>query len=250
MEELEIEAEIEDQQPRCQKRLTCAKCQRPQRTCWCEYLPDPRIKLSKTTVIIIQHPNEKKRQIRTAKMLELGLDPEDCLVFVRRKITSLDIKDDLSQEERSLRTWLSHPGAHVLFPQPNAVSLDDLAQAADSKVVLVVLDGTWDEAKKIYAWSPPLKALPKVTLDLDGVKSQYVVKTQPNDKCLSTVECVAHALAALEQDTPDLVADLTKPLLALCSIQINHGSVKHDSKEFKRDISHFKKANCRSRSKK
>jgi DTW domain-containing protein YfiP len=113
------------------------------------------------------------------------------------------------------------------------------------KLVLLVLDGTWSEAKKMYFWSPPLKQLPKLKLDLSLTsKSQYVVKTQPNDECLSTVESVAYVLASLEQDQT-ILERLTKPLLALCSFQINHGAVKHDSKEFKRDIKDFTKENCR-----
>ena len=85
-------------------RQYCEKCQRPVRTCWCQYLPNPKIKLSKTKVIILQHPNESKRAIRTAKMLEHGL--EDCLIFVRRKVVTLEIKDNISPEEKSLRSWL------------------------------------------------------------------------------------------------------------------------------------------------
>ena len=65
-----------------------------------------------------------------------------------------------------------------------------------------------------------------------------------NTKCLSTVECVGHALALLEENQ-DILEKLTKPLLALCSIQISHGAVKHDSFEYKKDINNFKKENCR-----
>ncbi len=178
-------------------------------------------------------------------MLQAGLDPTSCQVFVRRKIASLDTSDnrDLSEEERRLRTLLRHPGAVLLFPEENAFKPDSPELRALDSVILVVLDGTWDEAKKIYAWSPPLKSMPKLTLDIDA-KSQYVVKTQPNDKCLSTVESVAYALNHLEQNS-SLSSSLTQPLLALCSIQISHGAVKHDSKEFKRDIATFEKENCR-----
>ena len=98
-----------------EKRQNCPNCERPQRVCWCEFLPKPKVKLSKTQIIILQHPNEKKRPIRTAKILELGL--ENCVTFVRRKVTSLEIKDNLSEEEKSLRAWLSHPKAFVLFPK-------------------------------------------------------------------------------------------------------------------------------------
>ena len=101
----------------------------------------------------------------------------------------------------------------------------------------------------MYSWSPALQALPKIILDLSTsssqqIESQFVIKTQPNNKCLSTVECVAHTLAIFE-NRPEIVEHLTKPLLAMCSIQISHGAVKHESKEFKKDVSTFTKENCR-----
>ena len=105
--------------------------------------------------MIIQHPNERKRQIRTAKMLENGL--ENCEIFVRRKIK------DLAKEDDNLRHWLEHPGAHVLFPKEDAQTPEDLVKNTESKIVLIVLDGTWDEAKKMYNWSPILQSLPKIS---------------------------------------------------------------------------------------
>lgn len=177
-------------------------------------------------------------------MLEHGIAEEDCMIFVRRKVMTLEIKDSLSEEEKTLRTWLKHPGAHLLYPRKDAITPEKLGPSID-KLILVVLDGTWDEAKKMYAWSPALQALPKLILDLSNqTLSQFVIKTQPNDKCLSTVECVAHTLATVEKNS-NLVEELTKPLMAMCSIQISHGAVKHESKEFKRDINSFKKENCR-----
>ena len=158
---------------------------------------------------------------------------------------TLEIKDNLSPEEKSLRSWLSHPGAHLLFPRKNAKTPEQLNNSNLEELVLIVLDGTWDEAKKMYSWSPALQALPKIILDLSSqIQSQFVIKTQPNNKCLSTVECVAHTLAMFE-NRPEIVENLTKPLLAMCSIQISHGAVKHESKEFKKDVSTFTKENCR-----
>ena len=241
---IEDDDEVDEVQDR--GRLVCQTCERPKRTCWCEFVSKPPVHLGRTRVVIIQHPKEAKRKIRTAKMLQEGLDSESCHLFVRGRVKSIDdTNDNVSEEQRSLRCWLRHPRAFLMFPKSDAVRSDSPELRKLDEIVLVVLDGTWDEAKKIYARSPPLQALPKLMIDINS-KSQYVVKTQPNEKCLSTVESVAIALESLEQN-PALSESLTKPLLALCSIQISHGAVKHDSKEFKRDIADFKKENCRRR---
>ena len=68
-----------------------------------------------------------------------------------------------------------------LLIKDNAVTPQELVKTSNQEIVLIVLDGTWREAKKMYSWSPPLQKLPKMKLDVD-LKSQYVVKTQPNDK--------------------------------------------------------------------
>ena len=87
--------------------------------------------------------------------------------------------------------------------------------------MLVVLDGTWREAKKMFVRSPVLQRLPAIHLDLRRVerKSEYVVRTQPTEQCLSTVEIVAHTVAILENDD-SIVDKLVAPLRALCSIQV------------------------------
>jgi DTW domain-containing protein YfiP len=50
--------------------------------------------------------------------------------------------------------------------------------------VLVVIDGTWREAKKMFLRSPALQRLPAIHLDLTKIdrKSEYVVRTQPTDQ--------------------------------------------------------------------
>ncbi|KAA0202522.1 hypothetical protein HAZT_HAZT007355 [Hyalella azteca] len=62
------------------------------------------------------------------------------------------------------------------------------------------------------------------------VVSHYVIRTQPSDAAVSTVECAALALAALE-GRPHIYTALVRPLTALCQHQLSHGAVVHESKE-------------------
>jgi hypothetical protein len=58
-----------------------------------------------------------------------------------------------------------------------------------------------------------------------------VIRTQPTEESLSTVETAALALSYLENN-PTIYQQLNKPLEALCKFQLEHGAVRHSSKEY------------------
>lgn len=56
--------------------------------------------------------------------------------------------------------------------------------------------------------------------------SNYVIRTQPTEVSLSTVETAAVALSFLE-DEASIYNSLTAPLKALCQFQLQYGAVSH-----------------------
>lgn len=65
-----------------------------------------------------------------------------------------------------------------------------------------------------------------------GGSSEYVIRSQPTEGCLSTLETGAEALSLVEQSV--VYKDvLLRPLRALCEFQLGHGAVTHQSKEFR-----------------
>jgi DTW domain-containing protein YfiP len=70
-----------------------------------------------------------------------------------------------------------------------------------------------------------------VKLLLEGT-SEYVIRTQPTDGCLSTLETAAQALALVEGSN-EILEILLRPMKALCLFQLNHGAVTHQSIEFR-----------------
>ena len=74
-------------------------------------------------------------------------------------MTSLDDSPHLSEDERQFRQLLRRPDVFILFPTKTSVDAAELFAGTNRhrSYVLLVLDGTWREAKKMYFRSPVLQ---------------------------------------------------------------------------------------------
>lgn len=89
------------------------------------------------------------------------------------------------------------PHAALLFPCQRAISLD----ALDCQVKhLIVLDGTWAKAQRMYHENPWLQLLPHVKLESDKVSLYSEVRQEPKAGCLSTIESMVIAMKKLGED--------------------------------------------------
>ncbi len=141
-------------------------------------------------MLIIQHPHERFHPLGTARIAER------CLRNVR-------IAVDYNRVLRDGTQALELPdGAAVLFPGPGARDLTSLPQSQRPSS-LVVLDGTWHQARALYRDIPALHSLPRVAFDPER-PSQYRIRKEPSGECVSTVEAVVHALGQIEPETRGL----------------------------------------------
>ncbi|KAG1970090.1 DTW domain-containing protein [Pimephales promelas] len=202
-----------------ERRPTCRRCCRPVKVCLCPYLPALPLDVS-TSLYIVQHPAEESRVLRTVPLLAACLAPGKCRVFVGRRFSE-DRYPDLAAVCRDSSSLLLYPGAA-------AESLEDLSFSSATHSVILI-DGTWSQAKDMFLRNPLLQ-LPRQVQLRSAPSSQYVIRTQPNNMCVSTLECAAVALAIMENNL-NIQEVLLKPLQALCSFQLQHGAQVHHSKE-------------------
>lgn len=203
-------------------RQLCDRCSRPPSICFCQELPPNGPIITATEVLILQHPSEFRRKtISTTPLLPLVLSR--CSIRVGYSFDNLQdlppVTAALSRGQRPL----------LLFPGEDAVSLDDgitpnlLDQTTTFRDVsdtdsssatnpsssssycsnlLIILDGTWSQAKKMARESPSLLACcQKVQFTNRGDSIYGAIRTQPEEHCLSTLECCAQALLHLEPDS-------------------------------------------------
>ncbi|XP_036346205.1 tRNA-uridine aminocarboxypropyltransferase 2-like [Rhagoletis pomonella] len=214
------------------RRDKCEKCKRPAVVCWCPSLPNPPLDI-KSAIVILQHPAEEKRSLRTALMLQLGVTPGKCVVYKGKRFPS-------PKNQAELEPILNSPNSLLLYPSKDSVPIecvmaqintDQDERNEEQPFTLVLIDGTWPQAKAIYASSPMLHGMRQVKLIAAG-NSDYIIRTQPTEGCLSTLETAAQALSVLEQ-RPELRQLLVRPLHTLCKYQLDNGAVEHQSKEFR-----------------
>lgn len=181
-------------------RQRCTDCTRPLLHCLCHLIPSLP---SRTRILVIQHPDEAKHALNTARFVALGLHNAQLVIA--------ETVDNLAQ-------YLQQPGYRpcVLFPGDKAQQLS--AYAGEQKpLLLVVPDGTWRKARKILYCNPLLAALPRVALPT-GLSSRYRLRKAPSEGSLATVEAVTQALSILEPETD--FSPLLRPFEALIEGQI------------------------------
>ncbi|XP_033221454.1 DTW domain-containing protein 2 isoform X2 [Belonocnema kinseyi] len=142
-------------------------------------------------------------------------------------------------KHEGLQEILHDSNTILLYPTTEAVALELLTPVGrngQKPYNVILLDGTWPQAKAIYHASPVLNSLR--ACKIVGVPtSQYVIRTQPNEGCLSTLETGAIALSFLE-NKPCILEEMLRPLHHLCRFQLAYGAVVHHSKDvfFKRKL--------------
>ncbi|XP_028318870.1 DTW domain-containing protein 2 [Gouania willdenowi] len=207
-----------------ERRPTCVRCCRPVKVCLCPFLP-PRALDVNTCLYVVQHPAEESRVLRTVPLLAACLPPAKCNIIVGRRFTE-EKHPELAAVCQDSRTL-------ILYPGPQSQSLEEVVRAgelaANAKHNIIIIDGTWSQAKNMFLKNS-LFHLPRQVQLSRTLSSQYVIRTQPSNICLSTLECAAVALSILEENE-DILEVLLRPLRALCSFQLQHGAQVHHSKE-------------------
>lgn len=138
----------------------------------------------RTKVVVVQHPRERDNAIGTAWMVERCLGAE--------RIVGVDLERD-----PAFVAALSDPGAPaiVLAPGPSAIDLHERPPAGP--VTLIVVDGTWSQARKLLRVNPSLAALPRYAFR-PAKPGNYRIRREPEAHCVSTIEAAVAALSALE----------------------------------------------------
>jgi DTW domain-containing protein YfiP len=155
---------------------------------------------------MLQHPRESDVPINTARIAQLSLSNSELHV-------GLDFSS-----ERTLRAALQDTEAPAILLYPGETAKDLAQDPPCGRVTLVVIDGTWWQASKLFKLNPFLQELPQYKLALD-TESRYRIRREPAAHCLSTIEALSSALGVLE-GRPDGLQELLQPFDAMVETQL------------------------------
>lgn len=163
-------------------RQECYRCFRAASVCICDRVP---VIDNRTGVLVLQHHRELLHPIGTARIARLGFKNVSVHVAQRHQQLAIDV--------------CPPENCSVLYPATDAINVSELAPE-NNPSHLIVLDGTWSQARRMYRANPWLHELPHLAID-PAAPSRYRVRKQPRAGCLSTIEALVYALGIIEPET-------------------------------------------------
>jgi len=148
-------------------------------------------------VLILQHPQERKEPLATAAVTRAMLNRAELVVGLSWPNLSRAVGRSVDPKRWAV-LYLGSVRPAAFGDQREVIALDRRGEpAADQEAILrgldgvVVLDGTWKEAKTLWWRNPWLLKLRRLVLNPQR-KSRYGrIRREPRREALSTLEAVA-----------------------------------------------------------
>tara|TARA_R110002072_G_scaffold64203_5_gene159779 strand:- start:125057 stop:125872 length:816 start_codon:yes stop_codon:yes gene_type:complete len=176
------------------QRDWCLDCRRPNKNCLCHHM---RPFNTHVKIILLMHPKEaKKQRVGTGRMTHRILTNSQVIMGVD---FTHDAQFNKYLNRDKYLPLLLYPGDSAFNLSETKVDQWELKEEYRKKTpVIFVLDGTWPCAKKMIRLSKNLQELPRVCFT-NSSPSQFAIKHQPHEACLSTIESVHLLLKELEK---------------------------------------------------
>lgn len=195
----------------------CPNCLKPEHLCVCEAVEPIK---NGVFLLILQHPQEKRENLGTAQIAHLQFAKSALKVG----LSWPNLKRILGREVDYKRWGVLYLGpvkeegtaarAEIAVVDRNGVPQKDSAQVLAGLEGLIVLDGTWSQAKTLWWRNAWLLKCRRIVLN-PAFQSLYgQARKEPRRDSVSTLEAAAFALSRLERD-PALFDRALKPFALL-----------------------------------
>lgn len=197
-----------------EKNSTCPRCAKLQSICVCDRIVSIK---NKVRVVILQHPQEDDALLGTAKLVELSLECAE----IRVGLSWASLEHALGKEQVDRNCWAVLAAAKLPIDvrpseltKPVALIERHGAMRSLNKHKLegiLVLDGTWSQAKTLWWRNPWLLKLPRLVLTPREPSMYGRLRREPRRDYVSTLEAIADVLPVLGE--PESTRDTLRKLL-------------------------------------
>ena len=168
-------------------------------------MPEPTLLSTRHHVLILQHPQEPDKELGTARLATGALQNSTLKVGLSWR----NLSSALGREAQGAR-WAVlylgsgpkgegkiHSGLNFVSRSGAPLPADEEQKVRSALEGLVILDGTWSQAKALWWRNAWLLKLRRAIL-LPSRQSLYgALRKEPRRECLSTLESIAEALVDL-----------------------------------------------------
>lgn len=152
---------------------------------------------TRTKFVFLMHPKEyKQEKAATGRLTHLCLAGSELHVGI--EFDRHEAVQELIRDPNNFPVLL-YPGQQARNLSEGMLRPADLA---GRRLVVFLLDATWSCARKMLRLSESLQHLPRIMFNATQ-RSRYVIKQQPQEGCLSTLEATHELLLALESSGLD-----------------------------------------------
>ena len=194
--------------------LPCPACGKPPGVCICDRVEAIATKLR---VVILQHPQEDDALLGTAKLVEVTLPKAE----IRVGLSWASLDHALGTRDAERDRWAVLAAAKLPAPIPESARaepvlvIDRKGRLRDLKrhglEGIIVLDGTWSQAKTLWWRNAWLLKLPLVVLKPREPSIYGRLRKEPRKEWVSTLEAIGDVLPALGE--PEAVRTSLRKLL-------------------------------------
>ncbi len=211
----------------------CENCHKRLELCVCA---DIKQQSPRTRVVILQHPQEPDKDLGSARIAQLALKGADLRVGLSwpNLKKAIDGKAaapsaDVPRNDRWAVLYLGSgikqaskpaPGLHFVTKTgaPVPTRPEQVGKALPPLDGLIVLDGTWSQAKTLWWRNAWLLKLRRAILVPKQPSLYKELRREPRRECLSTIETIAEALDGLGEN-PAVSAELRRTFARLLERQ-------------------------------
>lgn len=186
--------------------------------------------MTRTKFVILMHPKEfKKTKNGTGRLTHLSLPNSELYIDI--DFSCHNAVNELIDNPDNL--------CYLLYPGKNTLNLNTQKIDTEGKnLVIFIIDSTWPCSVKMLRVSRNLHNLPKVSFT-HSKNSQFVIKEQPKEYCLSTIESTLTLLELLHEHGIENIEDgafkqFLDPFRAMVSYQIGCAEESKRTVRFKK----------------